>query len=247
MGFGSLVVHAWQAYFRNIKLISFFSIPFLICFPLVLAMPNFTALGGIFLRFASVQRELGIVDGALILAALAVSLLLFSFAIVAVNLLIKSQRVLLSLTSRDLEAVETGTFKLFWVYAIVFAFVLAINYALYDYGLHSTLGALVSFIAAAAVFFVPQAIVIENIELRHVVERSVSIALRRLPYFVGLLAIAALLLLVNTWIFLQIGSSMGENALYARYAAIVVNALFVLPFMECLKTQVFLSKYTILD
>ncbi|NYZ75141.1 hypothetical protein H0O03_02660 [Candidatus Micrarchaeota archaeon] len=247
MGFVSLVGYAFDAYRRNVKLISFFSIPFLIVFPLVLAMPNFTALGGIFLRFASIQRDLSLFDGLVILAALAISLILFSLAIVAVNLLIKSQRTLLRLTTHDIETIESGTFKLFWVYAIVFAFVFAVNYALYDYGLHTTLGALISFIAAAAVFFVPQAIVVENVELRHAVGRSISVALRRLPYFLGLLVVAGVLLLVNAWIFLEIGNGLGEAALYARYAAIVVNALFILPFIECLKTQVYLSKYTILD
>jgi len=246
MGFGSLVSYAFEAYRRNVKLISFFSIPFLIVFPLALAMPNFTALGGIFLRFASIQRDLSLLDAVIIFAALVFSLLLFSLAIVTVNLLIKSQRTLLRLTSSDVEAIEAGTFKLFWVYAVVFAFVLAVNYALYDYGLHSTLGALISFVVAAAVFFAPQAIVIDGVELRHAVSRSVSVALRRLPYFVGLLVLASFLLLANTWVFLELGNSLGEAALYARYAAIVVNALFILPFIECLKTQVYLSKYTIL-
>lgn len=247
MNFFHVLGHAFNAYRRNIKLISFFSIPFLISLPLALALPNFTALGGIFLRFGSIRYDLALTDALIIFAALVLSLLLFSFAVVAINLVIKSQRTLLRLTSRDIEKIEEKTFKLFWVYAIVFVIALAVNYFLYDFGLHTTIGAFVSFLVALFVMFAGQALVLEDLDVRHVMTRSASLIGRKTLFVIGFFVVAIALILINTAIFLAIGEGLGEHALLARYAAIVVNALLILPFLECLKVQVYLSKYSLLN
>src|SRR3989338_4537056 len=183
--FVGLLKHAFGSYFKNIRLISFFSVPFLIAFPVSLLLPNFVAMGSIYLRIGSViSGDLKPTEIALILGLALVSMLLFSFALVAINMLIRSQRTLMKMTFYEFERIEHYTYQLFYLYLLAFAPVFLVNLYLYQYGLHPTVGALVAAIAALGVLFAPP--------------------------------------------------------------AVVINALLILPFLEVLKVQIYLSKYTIL-
>ncbi|MFQ5406280.1 MAG: hypothetical protein ACE5DI_03940 [Candidatus Micrarchaeia archaeon] len=241
--FFKLLSNSIEAYLRNAKLLSAFSIPFLVAFPLALVLPNFVSLGSIFLRFGSVKADLTVFDSFLIVTAFALSLLVFSSAIVAVNMVIKSQRTLLKISAWEREQFETHTLRMFYILLVVFVATFLVNVFLYEYGLHNTLGALFAFAVATVVLFAPQALVIDDLKAKHAVERSVAIILRRLPFVFSFFLFAAFLLVFNAWVFLQLQSVFGLNA---RFLAVFVNALFILPFLEVLKTQIYLSKYTIL-
>ncbi|PIZ91605.1 hypothetical protein COX85_03050 [Candidatus Micrarchaeota archaeon CG_4_10_14_0_2_um_filter_55_9] len=65
---------------------------------------------------------------------------------------------------------------------------------------------------------------------------------RKFYYFVFFLLFASLLVLANTAVFL----SLSESWPIALQVGVAVNALFILPFLEVLKTQIFLSKYSLL-
>jgi hypothetical protein len=242
MSFVRLVGHAWEAYTRNFKLLAFFSIPFLIAFPLALLLPNFTALSAIFLRFGSISKDLSAGEALLVVGVFVVSMLLFSFALAAINLVVRSQRALTRLTHRDLESIESHTLTLFLLVLVAFAITLMANLLLYDYQLHTTWGALAAFLAALAVVFAPQAVVIDDVGLRHAVELSWRAVVHKLPYFIGFLVLASVLFLLVTGVFLALEGSLP----YARLLALVVNSVFVIPFLEVLKTQIYLSKYTLL-
>ncbi len=236
--------HTIDAYVRNFQLLLTVSLPFLIVFPLALFLPNFTALGGIFLRFGSISRDVSLFDVSIIAIAFAISLLLFSFALVAINMVIKTERTLNKIRIYDFEKIEQYTLKLFSLFFVVFVLSLAANMLLYEYGLHTKLGALVSFVLSLAVVFAPQAIVIDGQHARHAPKMSFSIISRKFPLFLSYVIIAVLLLLVNAAIFLSIAPAIGVVA--AQLLTVVVNALLVIPFLEVLKTQVYLSKYTLM-
>ncbi|MCX6767766.1 MAG: hypothetical protein NTY90_03505 [Candidatus Micrarchaeota archaeon] len=250
MSFLSILGHAVEGYRRNLRLISIFSIPLLVTLPLTLFLPNFVALGGTFLRFGSIGRDISLLDASLIVLAFLVALLLFSFALVLINLLIRSQRTLLRLGHRDAERIESSTARLFMIFLAVFLVTLAFNFFLYEvrfYGipLHTTLGALFGFVLAVAVIFTPQAIVIDDLKTLHAIGMGMWVIERKFGHFIKFLLLAAALLLVNTGVFLAIGALSGQM-LWAKYAAIVVNSIVIVPFLEVLKTQIYLSKYTLL-
>ncbi|MFA6049381.1 MAG: hypothetical protein WC792_05560 [Candidatus Micrarchaeia archaeon] len=244
MGFLRLLAQSVDAYLENIRLISLFSIPFLVALPLSLALPNFSSLGAIFLRIGSVRTDLTPLDAVFIVAAFAIALFVFSATLVGINMVVKSQRTMMKLTRYELERLEEHSFRLFFIYLAVFIASLAVNLALYPSGLHSTLGALFAFAAAAVVLFAPQAVVIDNMAASHAVQLSASLFVRRFPYVVSFFVFAALLIVLNAFIALLLQQA-GLGAL-AAVLAIAVNALFILPFLEVLKTQIYLSKYTIL-
>ncbi|MDO8661209.1 MAG: hypothetical protein Q7K43_04930, partial [Candidatus Woesearchaeota archaeon] len=203
------------------------------------------ALGGIFFRFASLGEGLSIFEMGLIAVAFCISLLLFSFGLVAVNMAIKTQRTLKQISFYDFEKVEQYTVKLFSVFFAVFLFSLVANLLLYDYGLHSTFGALISLLAALAVVFAPQVIVIDNQPAKHVVSMSLSVLSKKCTMFLMYVIVAVLLLAINSSIFIALGPAIGNFSI-TQFLAVAVNALFIVPFLEVLKAQIYLSKYTLL-
>jgi hypothetical protein len=241
-----LLDHAVEAHKRNLKLISFFSVPFLIAFPLSLLLPNFVALSGTFLRFRSVALNFTVFDALVIALVFFVSLALFAFAVTAINVVVRAQRTLNRLSHEEVEKIEGCTYTLFLVFLLVFLVVLVANLAIFEYNFLGAagpaLGVLITFLASAVVLFAPQAIVIDDLGVQHAVGMSVKIIRKRFPYFVFFLLFAGFLVLLNSWIFLKLESVF----LGARYIALVTNSLLILPFLEVLKVQIYLSKYTIL-
>ncbi len=241
-GFSKLVEHALDAYSRNWKQIAAFSIPFLIALPLSLMLPNFVALSATFLRLGSVKLDLSAFDAVVTIAALLLSLLFFAFATVLINMVVKSQRTLNKLVTRDFEAIESATFSLFFILLTAFAAIVGFNLLSFEYGLDPAWGVLFSLAVSCAVLFAPQAVVLEETKLTHSVGRSIGIIRRKFGFFLAFVALAAVLLLANTWVFLEIGRVVP----WARFLSLFTQAFFILPFLEVLKVQIYLSKYAIL-
>ncbi len=241
MSFPVVFWHAVAAYKRNLKLISFFSLPFAIVFPLSLLLPNFVSLSGIFLRYGSIRSDLLSVEAAFIVLVFLASLLLFSFGLVGINLVIKSQRTLLKLTHYEQEKIEQHTFQLFTVFLLVFVVSFLANLVLYDAGLASSFGLLISLGLAFAILFAPQAMVLEEMGVVNSIKRSLSLCFWRAGDLIAFLLVSTFLLLGVTFVFLQFADFH-----IARYLAVLVNAVILLPFLEVLKTQLYLSKYTLL-
>jgi hypothetical protein len=242
MSFSEVLNHTFSAYKKNFKLIMFFSFPFAIVYLLSALLPNFISLSGIFLRYGSIQSDLAFWDAVVIVAPFLISLAFFSFALVAINLVIKSQRTLKKLTFYENEKIESNTIKMFTVFLGVFVILLLLNLFLYDYQLTSSFGLLFSFLLSTAIVFVPQALVIDDLGMMPSIYMSIGVIFRRFTYFIYFLVIASFLIILNTMLFLELGSALP----YARYFAVLVNALVILPFLEVLKTQIYLSKYTVL-
>lgn len=236
---------AFEAYRKNIKLVSFSVVPFLVAFPVALMLPNYAALGSIFLRMDSIRFDLTLLETAVIVGLPLLSMLFFSFALVAINMIITSQRALTRITFYEFERIEHRTFQLFEIFLVGFALSFGIDLGLYQYGLHPTIGALCSAIIAGALLFVPQAVVVDGITGVNAVKRSIKTITRHLPHTIMFLAFSAFLIVLNDGVFIQL-SANPAMFMFARYAAIIVNAMVILPFLEVLKVQLYLEKYTIL-
>ena len=242
MSFQKVLAHAVDAYERNLKLILAFSIPFLIAFPLSMLLPNFIALSGTFLRFGSVKLDLSAADVLIIVVALLVSLLFFSFAIAAINVVVRAQRTLNRLTSREVDSIEHATINLFFIFLTAFAAIAGFNLLLFENGIDLFWGMLFSLIVSTMVLFAPQAVVIEDASLSGAIGKSISLIQKKFGFFLLFLLTAAVLFLLNTWVFLELGKVWW----FARFLSLITQSLLILPFLEVLKTQVYLSKYALL-
>jgi hypothetical protein len=234
-----------ESYAKNIKIISFCAIPFLVSFPVALMLPNYAALGAIFLRMDSIRWDLALPDILVTLGLPLVSMLLFSFALVAINMAITKQRTLTRVTFYEFEKIEHKTFELFEICFLAFAATIFVNLYLYGYGLHATIGALASALAAVAMLFVPQAIVIDGLGGANAVKKSIRTLGRTLPHTIMFLMFSAFLIALNDAVFIQLSASPAVF-LFARYATVAINALVILPVLEVLKVQIYLEKYTLL-
>ena len=244
MSISKLLSHSWHVYSQNAKLISFFSIPFLVAFPLALLLPNFIAVAGVFLRFESLQSDLDLTGAAIILAAFLLALLLFSFAVAAINVIIKHQRTMTRVSTSDFDNIEVATFKLFGIFLAAFLVILFANFLILEYWADAPvwLAPLFTLLVSLSVLFAPQAVVLEEVHLLSAIKRSVAIICTRFYYFVFFICLASILLLANGYVFLH----LERYAYWWAYVGVAVNALILTPFFEVLKSQIFLSKYPLL-
>ena len=236
---------AIEAYVANMQLISLFSIPFIIAIPLALLLPNYTALSGIFLRLGSLGSDVSLVETLVMILVLLVSLLLFSFALVAVNSVIKAQRSFNKLKHADFERMEEATFKLFAVLLIAFLAMFAFNLFLYQSsGFGEMKRVLVTALFSAAVslivLFAPQAIVLDNASVEHAFTLSLGLSAKRPAMVAGFVLFAAFLIVASTYLFSALPFA------FAPLLGIAINSLVFVPFLEVVKVQIYLSKYHLL-
>jgi hypothetical protein len=240
-----------EAYQLNGKLILFASVPFLLVMPLLFLLPNYASLGALFLRYGSVPGNLDFAGFAFIVAVYLASLLLSSFAIAAINVVIRSQRTLNRLTHYEVQHIETAAFRLFFVYLTATAVILATNLLLLDsqiltgasgqnVAVQPILGSLIAFLVSGAILFAPQSIAVEDTPIAKAVAKSTTFMFRKPGLFASFLAVAGILFVANDALFLAI---MPDGA---RLATLLVSGFFIIPFLEVFKSQLFLSKYNLI-
>ncbi len=229
-------------YTQNFPVMLPFIAALVISLPLALILPNFIASSGIFLRYESLQQDFNWIAALLVFGSFVLSMLLFSFAIVAINLKSLSQRTSTSLKSWQLEAIEEKVARLFIILVLFFAFSFIINILLFELNLHYTLGLIVSFIISALILFTPQAIVLDELNLNAAIKKSASIVFGKISHSLFFFGIAIALVLFNTSLFVLLQGVIP----FASIVSVIVNGALVVPFLEVLKAQVYLSKYALI-
>ena len=233
-----------DAYFDNVQIVSFFSIPFLLAFaiPLLSPMPTYLALGATFLRTGSMYVDLTMLDAAVIVASFLLSLFLVSFAIVAINLVIKSQRTFTSVKKEVINSIGKYVLNVFWLYLTAWALLLIVDLVGYEFALNNWFLPVAGIIVSAPLFFAPAAIVIDEQAPFQALKTSVAV-IGKQPK------------LVLLWLLLAIASISAIDLLFMNLRAVipftqvlvlVANSLFIMPFLIMYQTQIYLTKYTIL-
>ena len=242
MAITSIAKQSIIAYMKNLKLISLFSVPFLLALliPLFTPMPTFMALGGTFLRTGSMPQLTLFETGVIILSCLT-SMFLISFAFVAINLVIKSQRTLTNIKTEVLKGMKKYIFTLFAIYSFAWILTLAVTLIAFETGSERIVGPLASLITYTLLFYVPAAMVIDDQSIWRAFRTSATYLYRKPLYVLlwMLLAFSALSLLEFTLL------EVMDHTL-AEYAVLVVNSIILLPMLVVIQTQMYLSKYTIL-
>lgn len=238
-----VIDHTFKALGMNLKWILFFSIPFLFAFaiPMVSPMPTFVALGGAFLRTGSIPDMSSIELGLVILASL-VSILFISFALVSINIVIKHNRTLTKIPKEVVEGIENYVLVLFWVLVTAELFYFVVYLISYEYGVQEIVGPLVTLIVSMGLFYVPAAIVIDDMRPFRALQASFRHIYRKPMLFLLWLVIALLALVVLDAIFISLKGAIP----FTRHILLILNSLVLVPFLIVLQTQIYLTKYTIL-
>ena len=169
----NILQHSANAYLKNIKLISFFSIPALIGFlmPTLVNTPVFAAFGGSFLRTGSIPDLTASEIGTIIITLL-VSLYLVSFAIVNINLVIKSQRTGTSIKKEVLKGITGYTLNVFLVFLVGTIALLIIQLLTFEIGAQNWLAPLLSLLVWLPLFYAPAGMVIDGLRPFRAIEAA---------------------------------------------------------------------------
>jgi len=239
----SILSLSLKSYAKNIGLISFFSIPSLIAFliPAMVNTPVFSALGGSFLRTGSIPDMTG-ADLGIVICGVLISLYLVSFAIVNINIVIKSQRTGTSIKKEVFKGITGYTLNVFMLFLLGTIALLIIQLLTFEMGAQKLLAPALSLIVWLPLFYAPAALVIDDLRPYRAAQKSVSMIISKLPYFLLWLVIAFVLLAVIDFAALALlPHKVGS------LAVLLLNSLLLMPFLIVLQTQIYMSKYTILD
>ena len=239
----NILSYSFKAYRENIKLISFFSIPALVAFliPAMVNTPVFSALGGSFLRTGSIP-DMTASDLGIVLTGVLVSLYLVSFAIVNINIVIKSQRTSTNIKKEVFKGITGYTLNVFSLFLLGTIALLIIQLLTFEMGTQKWLAPALSLLVWLPLFYAPAGLVIDELRPFRAAQKSLSMVISKLPYFLLWLAISFVLLSVFDALALALlPHKVGS------LAVLLLNSLLLMPFLIVLQTQIHMSKYTILD
>src|SRR5208283_4423440 len=111
----NVLAYTVDTYFKRLGLLLLFSIAFFIAIliPIFASLPTYSDIGGIFIRSASVFVNLNVLNSAVIVASTLFSLLFLSFAIVAINVIVKHSRTNVRIRHEVIEGLERYTGRVF--------------------------------------------------------------------------------------------------------------------------------------
>jgi len=231
--------HSVNVYSRNLKLMLFFSIPAFLAFliPLASPLPTYIAVGGTYLRTGSVPELTGL-DIAVMALSFLLSLFLISFAIAAINIVVKSQRTLTGIRKQVIEGIEKYVLNIFWIFLTAEILYIIVSFLAYDWQAQSWLNPLATLVGSVFLIYAPAALVIDEMRPFRAIEASFNSVARRPELFLLWIAVAVLLLS-----FVELLALALLPHKLAQLAALALNSLFLFPFLVVLQAQIYMAKY----
>lgn len=232
-----------KTYFANISLILFSSITFIIAFliPIFAPFPTFNDAGSVLLRTASIYLNLNPFNTAIIVVATLFSLLFLSFAMVAVNIVVKHSRTQTKVRADVIEAIEKYTGRVFVILLLATIIIWVTNVLSFSTGYSGIITAIVALILTPFIFYAPASIVIDDNKVVRSIRASLKYFFHRFDYFLAWLVIAILLITVFDFLFIiVVGTQL------SRYAMLIFSSLFILPFLALMQGELYMSRFKLL-
>ncbi len=232
-----------DVYREHLQLILIFSLVMLIAFliPILASFPTYNDLGAIFLRTSSAFSSINALSIAIIIVSTLLSLLFLSFAVVAINVVVRHKRTQTKITHEVLRGLETYTGRVFSILLLYTAIVLLVGLLSYSYHVSQALTYVVALVLSPIFFYAPSSIVIDDASLIHSMQYSLRFFKKRFDYFLLWLVVAILLLTIFDLISIWIG-----GAAYAGYIMLIINSLFILPFLIILQSESYMKRFALL-
>ncbi len=240
---GSVLYDSFETYSSNLKLVLFFSIPFIIAFliPLLAPFPTYLSLGAIFLRTAGISSNLSFLSLAVIIAAIIFSLLFLSFAFVAISLIVKSKRTHMRISRRVLADIERYIVRVFAVLLIYTIAVVIANVLGYYAGHEGLITGIVGFFGFFLIFYAPSAIVVDDKRIGRAVGDGLRLAVREPQYFALWIILITIIISVVDFAVISV-----FGVLFSRYIVLLVNSLVILPYFIIFQAEAYMKRFPIL-
>lgn len=233
--------HSINTFKKNISLLMVFSLTFLFALlvPILAGTPTYNSMGGVYLRFLSIP-ETTAMDKIVIIVSFLISNFLMSFGIVAVNLIVKKERVLINIKKEILDNIARTTTLLFGVFVVLFIVNAIIQILIVEYKIPQILGSLIYIALYLPFFYIGPAMVIDNF-------KPVQ------AFFTGLNHIKMYPMRVFNWTLLGMILLLGTSVLtYVvlpnefQWLTILVNSFIIIPFLLIYQSHNYIEKYNIL-
>ncbi len=239
----NVLEYALETYFGKLGIILLFSISFIIAIliPIFAAFPTYNDVGAIFVRTSSVFVNLDALNSAIIIASTLFSLLFLSFAIVAINVIVKHSRTHVRVSKEVINGIERYTGRVFAV-LLLYTFIVALaNLLSHSSASSGVITAIVGLAFIPLFFYAPSSIVIDDKGLRHAMTASVRYFVKRFDYFLLWLLIAIVVITFFDFLFITLSGTAAS-----RYAMLVFDSLFILPFLVVLQSQMYMKRFALL-
>jgi hypothetical protein len=160
---------------------------------------------------------------------------------VAISLIVKAEKTHTKNTSSVIRGIEKYTSRVFLLLLLCTFALALVDVLSYYVGLQGIATPIVGFFLFAAVFYAPVAIVIDNKGLLSAVKRSVRHVVSEPKYFLLWVVLVVAVLTVLDFIAIH---TLGT--LLSRYALLLVNSLFVLPYFIIYQAEAYMRRFPVL-
>jgi len=242
-----LLAHTLKVYTKNLGMVLFFSIPFIIALllPLFSTAPTYSALGGYFLRSGSMP-QLTQVEIVVIVVTSLLSLFFLSLALVAINLVVKSMKTNTKVAKQVVKSLGKCTmvvFSLFLAMKIIETGILVFTLA---NDLPELPVYVFSFLASLGLVFAAPAVVLEEKKPVPALISSYKHIARKPLHFIAWLIIAFVLVAAVMFLSYSILDMLSVSRAIIQIIVVLINSLLILPLLIILLAEIYLTKYTIL-
>ena len=230
--------NAFLHYKRNFKAAIAFAL-------LLVFVPVFSIFESVFATAGSMFLDYNVADlqqVAIFIAALLLFLVFYSFFM---SVMVFSVRKDLSKVKLQLylhEMIQKFTLKLF-VFFLAFSLLLYAGVlVLLVLGADILVASLFVLLISLFTMFVPQSIVVDEEDVLHAVMNNLEFIEKNPKDFVKLLIVGSVLLVFSS----LVGEVVDAFYLVGAYVSLLLSLVFVLPFLECMKTRMYMMKFELI-
>ena len=232
--------HSMKLYRERAGFVLLFSLPFIIALiiPSLVSGPTYLSLGGVFLRTGSIPEmdPLGI---AVMLSAYLISMFLIAESITSITLLVKMKRRQTNPTSEVLAGLRKYGITIFLAYTLAALLILIAQLVTFDMEMRGVILPVLMLLVSAGVFFVPQAMVIDGYRLGRAIDASLAMVKKRLASVFLWILMGVIFLTVTELLLFLLPHPLGS------YLVLLVNSVFVLPFLIIYQANIYMKKYAL--
>ncbi|MBI4043202.1 MAG: hypothetical protein HY393_00155 [Candidatus Diapherotrites archaeon] len=231
---------AWNAYWNHLKLGVSFGI-LLVFVLLFLFFENLEITSGsVFSDYAvqGISPEVLAVEAVLVLLFLAMYAVLVSLTVLAVRRDYSHLKVEYYLR----EMIQKFFLKIFFFYtAMILLFLVLVSGAVYlEWNILLVNAFLL--VISLLVLFVPQAIVVDEQSTRHSISSSIEFVFKHFPQYAFVVVVSILLVLLIP----ALEFVVDQYFLVGRFVSLLLVFVFVIPFIEILKSMVYMMRFSLI-
>jgi len=230
------LVDSIDAFKRNFWITIVLSAPMLIAYLLLIVIPapTYISLGSTYLRSGSLG-EISLYDFLVVALAYVVSMFFITEVVVNINIVIREEKTKTKLGKEILKGIWKYSWKIIVLFILVELLLFVVQMITIDLPWHYTIYPLIGIAVFAIIFFIPNAIVIDNLKLNKAFSASLKMLRYHWHLIVLWMVVGFVLISVVEWLLFALG--------LGSLAVLIVNSLLIFPYLIILQTQLYMQKY----